>query len=122
LPAPPSDISPGEPGGIVTEFERVWASPDGRSADLPAPSLSAPPGLASCDEPQGVMAVIVLGGGAALLAASGLAGAAGEARKGGTLRYSLPADVDFVDPAPHFGLLKADVKYEKRLGCWLRGG
>ena len=67
------------------------------------------------------MAVIVLGGGAALLAASGLAGSR-ESRKGGALRYSLPADVDFVDPAPHFGLLKADVKYEKRLGCWLRGG
>jgi ABC-type oligopeptide transport system substrate-binding subunit len=53
---------------------------------------------------RGVLAVIVLGGGAALLAASGLAasglaGAAGEARKGGTLRLSSFVDVDFVDPA-----------------------
>jgi peptide/nickel transport system substrate-binding protein len=48
---------------------------------------------------RGVLAVIVLGGGAALLAASGLAGAAGEARKGGTLRLSSLFDADFVDPA-----------------------
>jgi peptide/nickel transport system substrate-binding protein len=37
--------------------------------------------------------------GAALLVASALAGPTGEAPKGGTLRYSLGADVDFVDPA-----------------------
>ncbi len=44
----------------------------------------------------------MLAAGTALLVAAGLAhsaGGAGEARKGGTLRYSLPADVDSVDPA-----------------------
>ena len=41
----------------------------------------------------------LLAAGTALLVAAGLAHPAGDARKGGTLRYSLPADVDFVDPA-----------------------
>ena len=51
------------------------------------------------------LAVTALGVGTALLVAAGLtrpvdgASATVEARKGGTLRYSLPADVDFVDPA-----------------------
>ena len=45
--------------------------------------------------PAVVMLVLGLGS----FVAAGVAGPTGEARKGGTLRMSTPADVDFIDPA-----------------------
>ena len=56
------------------------------------------------DGPQALTLARDAGRGLGLLVASGLArpagtASAGEARKGGTLRLGLPADVDFVDPA-----------------------
>jgi ABC-type oligopeptide transport system substrate-binding subunit len=45
------------------------------------------------------LSLAMLAAGASLLGASALAGPAGEAPKGGTLRWGTPGDVDFVDPA-----------------------